>query len=382
MPLDRLRGACATQACRSGSTRCLAICSTAASSPARGPPPRHRGDLEPHHLREGHHQRSTATRRSSPSLVAGERDTRELFFALALEDVRRAADVLAPVYTATPADRRLRLLRVHARSGRRHRSHHRTGAATCGRRLQRPNTMIKVPATAAGVPAIERLTADGVNVNVTLLFSVDRYQQVIDAYRQGWRRGSLPACASIRSRRSRRSSCPESTPRSTRSFPAGSAVRGRAAVANATLAFSTYRRSIASDRWRQLAAAGARPSVHFGRAPEPRTTTTPTSSTSSPSSLPGSSTPCPRPRSTPSRPRNRDRPPHSRHDAARGPSTSFASAGIDLAGSPKSSNGRESGTSATPMRNSSRASISVPPTFSPRHDTDLAALSHLWCDAT
>src|SRR5204862_274653 len=52
-------------------------------------------------------------------------------------------------------------------------------------RLQRSNTMIKVPATASGVPAVEQLTAEGVNVNVTLLFSTDRYQQVIDAYQAG-----------------------------------------------------------------------------------------------------------------------------------------------------------------------------------------------------
>src|SRR5207247_4277573 len=56
------------------------------------------------------------------------------------------------------------------------------------RRLDRRNVMIKVPATAAGVPAIEELTARGVNVNVTLLFSVERYEQVIEAYLRGLER--------------------------------------------------------------------------------------------------------------------------------------------------------------------------------------------------
>ena len=73
---------------------------------------------------------------------------------------------------------------MHARPCRRHRCHDRAGPELWAR-LGRPNTMIKVPATAAGVPAIERLTADGVNVNVTLLFSVDRYRQVMDAYLTG-----------------------------------------------------------------------------------------------------------------------------------------------------------------------------------------------------
>jgi transaldolase len=114
----------------------------------------------------------------------GVSDPRELFFSLGLEDVRAAADVLRGV-------------------------HHETGgtdgfvsfectpdladdtAATIAQaldlwgRLERTNVMIKVPATAAGIPAIEEPTAHGVNVNVTLLFAVERYEQVIDAYLTG-----------------------------------------------------------------------------------------------------------------------------------------------------------------------------------------------------
>jgi len=108
----------------------------------------------------------------------------ELFFSLALDDVRRAAQLLRPEYDrsrgldgfvsfeCTPdlADD------THATIAQ---------AIDLWQRLDRPNVMIKVPGTAAGLPAIEELTRRGVNVNVTLLFSIERYEQVIDAYLAG-----------------------------------------------------------------------------------------------------------------------------------------------------------------------------------------------------
>ena len=96
--------------------------------------------------------------------------------------------------------------------------------------------MIKVPGTAAGVPAIEELTARGVNVNVTLLFSLERYEQVIEAYLRGL--SGAPQrrrAAGRRSPRSRRSSSRAWTRRPTRSCPPGSPLRGRVAIANAAL---------------------------------------------------------------------------------------------------------------------------------------------------
>src|ERR671931_692693 len=109
------------------------------------------------------------------------RDAQELFFSLALDDVRRAAELLRPEYDrsggldgfvsfeCTPdlADH------THATIAQ---------AIDLWRRLNRPNVMIKVPGTDAGLAAIEELTRRGVNVNVTLLFSIKRYEQVIDAY--------------------------------------------------------------------------------------------------------------------------------------------------------------------------------------------------------
>ena len=126
-------------------------------------------------------------------------------------------------------------------------------------RLRRPNIMIKVPATAAGVPAIERLTAEGVNVNVTLLFSVDRYRQVIDAYQAGLeaRAATGQPISEIASVASFFVSRVDS--KVDAQLPDESALRGRAAVANAAVAFATYRRATAGERWQKLAAVGARP---------------------------------------------------------------------------------------------------------------------------
>lgn len=117
-------------------------------------------------------------------MAAGVHNPRELFFELALEDVRRAADLLAPAYEAiggrdgfvsfqcTPdlADDTVEQ------------------ALELWERLARPNVMIKVPATEAGIPAIEELTRRGVSVKFTLLFSLARYEQVMDAYVTGLER--------------------------------------------------------------------------------------------------------------------------------------------------------------------------------------------------
>lgn len=114
-------------------------------------------------------------------------DARELFFAVARDDVRGAAEVLRPAhgrsggsdgfisFECTPdlADDAEATI---------------DQAVTLWRRLDLPNVMIKVPATIAGVTAIEELTVRGVNVNVTLLFSVERYEAVIEAYLAGLER--------------------------------------------------------------------------------------------------------------------------------------------------------------------------------------------------
>jgi transaldolase len=195
---------------------------------------------------------------------SGVHDPQELFFKLALDDVTRAADVLRPAYDQS--DGRDGFVSFECTPDLADDT-----AATIEQalelwgRLARPNVMIKVPATPAGIPAIEELTARGVNVNVTLLFSVARYEQVIDAYMNGLERRlasaepiqGIASVASFFVSRIDAKVDPQ--------LPTDSALRGRVAIANARLAYARYldRFSedpcLADDRWRALRDAGARP---------------------------------------------------------------------------------------------------------------------------
>ncbi len=195
---------------------------------------------------------------------SGVRDARELFFELALDDVRRAADLLRPAYD--DSDGRDGFVSFECTPDLADDSDATIAQALeLWGRLARPNVMIKVPATPAGIPAIEELTARGVNVNVTLLFSVARYRQVIDAYMNGLERRlasgePIQAIASVASFFVSRIDTKVDP-----QLPTDSNLRGRVAIANARLAYARYldRFSedpcLADDRWRALRDAGARP---------------------------------------------------------------------------------------------------------------------------
>jgi transaldolase len=198
------------------------------------------------------------------AVARGTDDAQELFLALALEDIRRAADLLRPAYAESGG--RDGFVSFECTPDLAHDTNATIEQAIeLWGRLARPNVMIKVPATEAGVPAIEELTARAVNVNVTLLFSVERYEQVIDAYISGLTR-RLAAGE------------PVDTVASVASFfvsrvdtkvdpllPPDSGLRGRVAIANARLAYARYLDRFGGDpglagaRWHALASAGARP---------------------------------------------------------------------------------------------------------------------------
>ena len=131
--------------------------------------------------------------------------------------------------------------------------------------VDRPNLFIKIPATEAGLPAITATLAEGISVNVTLIFSLDRYDEVMDAFLAGLEQAKANGHdLSPRSARSRRSSSPGSTPRSTSGWTSSAARRrrrcaGKAAIANARLAYERVRAVFGSERWQALAAAGAHP---------------------------------------------------------------------------------------------------------------------------
>jgi len=131
-------------------------------------------------------------------------------------------------------------------------------ARSLHQRVDRPNVMIKIPATLEGIPAIEETIASGITVNVTLIFSLDRHAQVIEAYLTGLERlieggGDPSTVASVASFFVSRVDT-----ETDRRLPEGSPLRGKAAVANAKLAYELFRRQFSGARWEAIAARGAR----------------------------------------------------------------------------------------------------------------------------
>jgi transaldolase len=192
------------------------------------------------------------------AVASGVHDPQELFFELALDDVRWAADLLRPAYEASEG--RDGFVSFECTPELADDTEATIAQALELRdRLERPNVMIKVPATEAGIPAIEELTVRGVNVNITLLFSIVRYEQVIDAYITGIERrvaGGQPVdtLASVASFFVSR------VDTKTDAFlPADSDLRGHVAIANAHRAYGRYRDRFTDARWRALADTGARP---------------------------------------------------------------------------------------------------------------------------
>ena len=191
-------------------------------------------------------------------VTAGARDPQELFLALALDDVRQAADVLLPSYDA--ADSQDGFVSFECTPDLADDTDGTVEQALeLWRRLARPNVLIKVPATEAGIPAIEQLTARGVNVNVTLLFSLARYEQVIEAYVAGLERRleageRVDSIASVASFFVSRVDT-----KADAQLLAGSDLRGRIAIANARSAYCRYRERFTDERWLSLHDAGAKP---------------------------------------------------------------------------------------------------------------------------
>lgn len=200
-------------------------------------------------------------RYDSALAAAAERtsDSREIFFDVALADIRDAADLLRGVYDRTrgadgyvsfelPPD-----LADDAEGSV-------EAARVLRARIDRPNVMIKVPGTRAGVTAFEELTADGVPINVTLLFAVPRYEEVAEAYLRGLERrleagGSLERVASVASFFVSRVDTAIDARLEELGRPE---LAGKAGVANAKLAYESFQRLFSGPRWQRLAEAGAR----------------------------------------------------------------------------------------------------------------------------
>jgi transaldolase/glucose-6-phosphate isomerase len=204
-------------------------------------------------------------------LAAGVRDPKALYERLAIEDIRAAAELLHPAYLAS--DRADGFVSMEVSP---HLAHDTEGTIAEARRLfreiDRENVMIKVPGTREGVPAIERLTGEGVNVNVTLLFGLDAYRASAEAYTRGLEAllasgGDPHRVAGVASFFLSRIDAlvderiadalvtgpgPERRARI-------EGLRGKVAIANAKRAYVHYRQITSAERWRALAVSGAHP---------------------------------------------------------------------------------------------------------------------------
>jgi transaldolase len=176
-------------------------------------------------------------------------------------DVRAAADVLRPVYEATDGRDGRVSIEVDPRLA------HRTTATVAEAKqlawlVDRPNVMIKIPATEAGLPAITEVIGRGISVNVTLIFSLERYRQVMDAYLAGLENAraaglDLSAIHSVASFFVSRVDTEIDKRLAKLGTDEALALKGRAALANARLAYEAYEEVFAGERWLALAGEGA-----------------------------------------------------------------------------------------------------------------------------
>jgi transaldolase len=193
------------------------------------------------------------------ALVGEQRSIDEIYESLVLEDIARAADQMKPVFDAAKGKDGFVSIEVSPAL-----ANNTEGTVAEGNRLfgslDRPNIMIKVPATSAGIPAIERLLAAGVNVNATLIFSLEHYQSVAHAYLSGLEKlaasgGNVGKVASVASFFvSRVDAAVDQQLEKTDRVE----LTGKTAIANAKVAFSLFNGHFSGPRWEKLADMGAR----------------------------------------------------------------------------------------------------------------------------
>ncbi len=202
--------------------------------------------------------------------AAGDCDAMALYERLAIEDIRHAADALRPVFDA--AERRDGYVSLEVSPYLAMNTEATVGEARrLWRAVGRDNLMIKVPATKAGLPAIRQLIGEGINVNITLLFSQQVYEDVVEAYlaglehlvAQGGDPGKISSVASFFVSRIDVAVDKLIEERIRQTNDAGqretlTSLRGKVAIANAKLAYQRYKRLFAGARWEKLQAKGAR----------------------------------------------------------------------------------------------------------------------------
>ena len=196
-------------------------------------------------------------------LSAAGKTVEETVFALTTRDVRDACDVFAPVFEATDGQDGRVSIEVDPRLA------HDTAktvaeAKALAAEVDRPNVLIKIPATVEGLPAISQVLAEGISVNVTLIFSLDRYRAVMNAFLTGLEQArengeDLSKIRSVASFFVSRVDSEIDKRLDAIGTDEAKALRGKAGVANARLAYQAFEEVFSTPRWQSLAEAGAHP---------------------------------------------------------------------------------------------------------------------------
>lgn len=186
----------------------------------------------------------------------------EIIRTLMADDLRRACDVLAPVYEES--DGKDGFVSVEVTPTLAHDTDLTVAEARdWSKTIDRPNLLVKVPATEAGLPAIEQLIAEGISVNVTLIFSLERYRAVMEAHLAGLRRAhddglDLSSIASVGSFFISRMDVEVDQRLDDVATSQALALKGTTAIANGRLAYEAFLEAYRGDEWEELAADGAR----------------------------------------------------------------------------------------------------------------------------
>lgn len=207
-------------------------------------------------------QGSTLYDEQFAALASAGKNVVDSYWEMVIADIHGALDVFEPLHSASNGEDGYVSVEVDPNL-----AHDGEGTVVAARelwdRIARPNLMVKIPATVEGLPAIRRMIAEGRNVNVTLIFSLDRYQKVMDAYIDGLadRRDAghdVSGIASVASFFISRVDSEVDKRLEAIGLPSALAERGKAAVAQAKLAYELFERTFDGPRWRELASLGAK----------------------------------------------------------------------------------------------------------------------------
>jgi transaldolase len=192
-------------------------------------------------------------------VMDGETDDKEVFFKLAVTDVKRACDILRPVWDDGNGRDGWVSLEVEPDIAS-DTDATKEDAKRLSEMVDRPNVFIKIPATEPGLQAIEDSIADGIPINVTLIFSLERYRKVAEAYIKGLERlvesgGDPSKLASVASFFVSR--VDTEADKRLDSIGGHDELKGKLAIANARLAYQAYKEIFSGERWEKLADAGA-----------------------------------------------------------------------------------------------------------------------------